>query len=87
MLPTAGLDYLLLPALFALTGVTTVRGMLGDPRHLAYQARAARTEILSPTIYTSGGPSFTGATAPTAAARVSPVRWSRTTARQPHPLR
>lgn len=41
-------------ALFALNGVTTVRGMLGDPRHLPIRDRAARGEILSPTIYTSG---------------------------------
>jgi len=61
-------------ALFALNGVTTVRGMLGDPRHLSYRARAARNEILSPTIYTAGGPSFTGATAPTPGRADSMVR-------------
>lgn len=46
-------------ALFALNGVTTVRGMLGDPRHLPYRDKAARGEILSPTIYLSG-PSLNG---------------------------
>ncbi len=46
-------------ALFALNGVTTVRGMLGDPRHLPFRDKAARGEILSPTIYTSG-PSLNG---------------------------
>jgi len=60
--------------LFALTGVTTVRGMLGDPRHLAYRERAARNEILSPTIYTTGGPSFSGASVPTAQKADSMVR-------------
>ncbi|HSR16187.1 MAG TPA: amidohydrolase family protein [Gemmatimonadales bacterium] len=52
-------------AYFALNGVTTVRGMLGAPRHLDYRERAARGELLSPTIYTTG-PSFNGNSAPTA---------------------
>jgi imidazolonepropionase-like amidohydrolase len=51
--------------LFAVNGVTTVRGMLGHPRHLAFRERAARNEILSPTIYTTGGPSFSGQSVPT----------------------
>ncbi|HET9275890.1 MAG TPA: amidohydrolase family protein, partial [Gemmatimonadales bacterium] len=50
--------------LYAVTGVTSVRGMLGHPRHLAFRDRANRGEILSPRIWTSG-PSFTGQTAPT----------------------
>ena len=45
--------------LYAFNGITTVRGMLGHPRHLELRARAARNEIISPTIYTSG-PSFNG---------------------------
>lgn len=49
--------------LFALNGVTTVRSMLGIPRHLGFRDRAARGEILSPRIWTSG-PSFNGASAP-----------------------
>jgi imidazolonepropionase-like amidohydrolase len=48
--------------LFASAGVTTIRGMLGHPRHLPLRDRAAKGEILSPTIYTSG-PSFNGQTA------------------------
>lgn len=48
-------------ALFALNGVTTVRGMLGDPRHLPYRERAAKGELLSPLIYTSS-PSLSGNT-------------------------
>lgn len=60
--------------LFAINGITTVRGMLGHPRHLLLRERAARNEILSPTIYTSGGPSFSGQTAPTAAVADSMVR-------------
>ena len=50
--------------LYAANGVTTIRGMLGDPRHLVYRDRAAKGEILSPRIYTSG-PSFNGKTAAT----------------------
>jgi len=46
-------------AYYALNGVTTVRGMLGHPRHLPYRERANRGEILSPTIYTTG-PSLNG---------------------------
>jgi N-acyl-D-amino-acid deacylase len=49
--------------LWALNGVTTVRGMLGSPRHLEFRARAARGELLSPRIWTSG-PSFSGASVP-----------------------
>jgi imidazolonepropionase-like amidohydrolase len=48
--------------LFTSAGVTTIRGMLGHPRHLALRERAARSEIISPTIYTSG-PSFNGQSA------------------------
>jgi imidazolonepropionase-like amidohydrolase len=47
--------------LYVLNGVTTVRGMLGHPRHLALRSRAGRNEIVAPTIYTSG-PSFSGNT-------------------------
>ena len=50
--------------LYAANGITTIRGMLGDPRHLVYRERAAKGEIVSPLIYTSG-PSFNGKTAST----------------------
>ncbi|HEX9164522.1 MAG TPA: amidohydrolase family protein [Gemmatimonadales bacterium] len=59
-------------AYFALNGVTTVRGMLGAPRHLAYRDRAARGEVLSPTIYTTG-PSLNGNSVPTAEAAIKAV--------------
>ncbi len=49
--------------LWALNGVTTVRGMLGIPRHLVFRDRAARGEVLSPRIVTSG-PSFSGGSVP-----------------------
>ncbi|HZA93824.1 MAG TPA: amidohydrolase family protein [Gemmatimonadales bacterium] len=52
-------------------GITTVRGMLGHPEHLELRTRAARGDLLSPTIYTSG-PSLNGNSVPTpeAAARM-----------------
>ena len=50
--------------LFVSAGVTTIRGMLGHPRHLPLRERAARGEIVSPTIYTTG-PSFNGQSATT----------------------
>jgi hypothetical protein len=57
--------------LYVSGGITTIRGMLGHPRHLDLRARAARNELLSPTIYTSG-PSLNGNSVPTpgAAARI-----------------
>ncbi len=50
--------------LYVSNGVTTVRGMLGHPRHLELRDQAARNRILSPRIYTSG-PSLNGNSAPT----------------------
>jgi imidazolonepropionase-like amidohydrolase len=51
--------------LFASAGVTTIRGMLGHSRHLTLRDRAARGDIVSPTIYTAG-PSFNGQSATSA---------------------
>ncbi len=45
--------------LFALNGVTTIRGMLGHPSHLSLRDQVNRGEVLGPRIYTSG-PSFNG---------------------------
>lgn len=45
--------------LYAANGITTIRGMLGEPAHLELRERAERGEILSPRIYTSG-PSLNG---------------------------
>lgn len=59
-------------SLFVLNGVTTVRGMLGDPRHLPLRDRAARGELLSPTIYTSS-PSLNGNSMKTGAAAADSV--------------
>src|SRR5690625_345707 len=49
--------------LYAANGATAARGMLGHPAHLELRARAARGEIISPRIYTSG-PSFNGNSTP-----------------------
>jgi imidazolonepropionase-like amidohydrolase len=45
--------------LFAVNGITTVRGMLGHPRHLELRDKIQKGEILSPHFYTTG-PSFNG---------------------------
>ena len=44
-------EYLLL---YVASGVTTVRNMKGEPRHLEWRARIAKGEMLGPTIYTTG---------------------------------
>lgn len=59
-------------ALFVLNGVTTVRGMLGDPRHLPLRDRARRGELLSPLVYTSS-PSLNGNSMRTGAAAADSV--------------
>ncbi|HXG72161.1 MAG TPA: amidohydrolase family protein [Gemmatimonadaceae bacterium] len=45
--------------LYALAGVTTARGMLGAPMHLALRDSIARGQVLGPRLLTSG-PSFNG---------------------------
>ena len=45
--------------LFALKGITTIRGMLGHPRHLQLRSMIEQGELLSPRFYTSG-PSLNG---------------------------
>ncbi|MGH7545803.1 MAG: amidohydrolase family protein [Gemmatimonadota bacterium] len=49
--------------LYLCNGITTVRGMLGHPSHLALRDRIARGELLGPRIYTSG-PSLNGNSIP-----------------------
>ena len=58
--------------LYVANGVTTIRGMLGDPRHLVYRERVAKGEVLGPRIYTSG-PSFNGNSAKTPDAAIAMV--------------
>jgi len=45
--------------LFLCNGITTIRGMLGHPRHLELRSKIQSGEILGPHFYTSG-PSFNG---------------------------
>ncbi len=45
--------------LFALNGVTTIRGMLGHPRHIELRSKIQSGEITGPRFITSG-PSFSG---------------------------
>lgn len=59
--------------LFALKGVTTIRGMLGHPRHLELRSKLQSGEIIGPRLYTSG-PSINGQTANTAAIAEKMVR-------------
>jgi imidazolonepropionase-like amidohydrolase len=49
--------------LYLAGGVTTIRGMLGHPRHLELRDESRRGDILAPRIFTSG-PSFNGTSAP-----------------------
>lgn len=46
-------------ALYLTQGITTIRGMLGDPAHLELRDQAQNSDFLSPRILTSG-PSFNG---------------------------
>ena len=59
--------------LFALKGITTMRGMLGHPRHLELRSKLQSGEIIGPRLYTSG-PSINGQTASTAATAIKMVR-------------
>ena len=59
--------------LFAVKGVTTIRGMLGHPRHLELRSKLKSGEIIGPRFYTSG-PSFSGGTVKTAASGSDMVR-------------
>jgi imidazolonepropionase-like amidohydrolase len=40
--------------LFAGNGITTIRGMLGEPRHLPLREAVAQGTVIGPTIFTSG---------------------------------
>lgn len=50
--------------LFLVKGITTIRGMLGHPRHLELREKLRTGEILGPRLYTTG-PSFNGNTVKT----------------------
>jgi imidazolonepropionase-like amidohydrolase len=51
--------------LFAVNGITTIRGMLGHPRHIELRSKINSGEILGPRFYTTG-PSFNGLSVKTA---------------------
>jgi hypothetical protein len=59
--------------LFALNGVTTIRGMLGHPRHLELREKIKSGEITGPRFYTSG-PSFNGQSTKTPEAAITLVK-------------
>jgi imidazolonepropionase-like amidohydrolase len=59
--------------LFAANGITTIRGMLGHPRHLELRAMINKGEITGPTFYTTG-PSFNGLSVKSAEAGADMVR-------------
>jgi imidazolonepropionase-like amidohydrolase len=58
--------------LYVANGVTTIRGMLGEPRHLSYRSSVANGAIVGPRIFTAG-PSFNGTTAATKEMAVAAV--------------
>jgi imidazolonepropionase-like amidohydrolase len=59
--------------LFAVNGITTIRGMLGHPRHLELRSKINSGEILGPRFITSG-PSLNGNTVKTPQAAFDSVR-------------
>lgn len=59
--------------LFVANGVTTVRGMFGFPNHVQLRERAARNELLSPTLYVAG-PALSGQSVQSASAADALVR-------------
>jgi imidazolonepropionase-like amidohydrolase len=59
--------------LFAANGITTIRGMLGHPKHLELRSMINRGEITGPRFYTTG-PSFNGLSVKTAEAGADMVR-------------
>lgn len=63
--------------LFAANGITTIRGMLGHPRHLELRSRIKTGEIIGPRFYTSG-PSFNGQSIKTDTDAIELVRKQKT---------
>jgi imidazolonepropionase-like amidohydrolase len=59
--------------LFTLYGITTIRGMLGHPRHLELRSKLQSGELLGPRFYTSG-PSLNGNSVKTPEAGADMVR-------------
>ena len=59
--------------LFAMNGITTIRGMLGHPKHLELREMINKGEVLGPRLFTTG-PSFSGSTVKTAEDAAKMVR-------------
>lgn len=59
--------------LFAFNGITTIRGMLGHPKHLVLREMIMKGEVLGPRLFTTG-PSFNGSSVKTAADAEKMVR-------------
>jgi imidazolonepropionase-like amidohydrolase len=59
--------------LFAVNGITTIRGMLGHPKHLELREKINNGEIIGPHFYTTG-PSFNGMSVTSPEAGVEMVR-------------
>ena len=59
--------------LFVLNGVTTIRGMLGHPRHIELRSKIQSGEIMGPRFITSG-PSFNGNSVKTPEAATAMVK-------------
>ena len=58
--------------LYVAGGVTTIRGMQGDPRHLTVRERVAKGELLGPRVY-AAGPGLNGNSVPSVEAGVAAV--------------
>ena len=63
--------------LYLANGITTIRGMLGHPKHLELRAKINSGEILGPHFYTTG-PSFNGQTVKTPERGAEMVREQKT---------
>lgn len=59
--------------LFAANGITTIRGMLGHPKHLELRSMITSGEVFGPRFYTTG-PSFNGLSVKTAERGAAMVR-------------
>lgn len=63
--------------LFAANGITTIRGMLGHPKHLELRSKINSGEVFGPRFYTTG-PSFNGLSVKTAQRGADMVREQKT---------
>ncbi|NIJ53740.1 amidohydrolase family protein [Dyadobacter arcticus] len=59
--------------LYLVNGITTIRGMLGNAKHLELREKVRSGEILGPNFYTTG-PAFSGQTVKTAARGIEMVK-------------